>query len=1317
MGKEFDMEKLRGVDNFHDWSYVMKNFLALKGMAKCIIHKPNTPAVGSTPEIVHGADIAQEADVQKLSSAKAYLVLAVESQIHMHIQECETALGIWNALHRLYEDKGLSRKAALLGNLLSNKLAECDGVQDYVSRIKTAAIKLSSIGFAVNDEWLGAILLAGLTEEYRPFIMALEANGKDISGDMIMSKLMDTCAGSSGENTAFLGKNKKKNKQFKKRRCYNCNSFQHLANACDKPKKNGNDKKEKSAKAAFMMGLFTAKDKNDWYLDSGATSHMTPHKELLHDLNQSSDQVTSANGTQLPVCANGNSNVTFNNGSIIVKKAMHVPGLAVNLLSISKIAALGNKVVFEKNYCEVFNAANESVLKCYQSDGVYKIKADTEKCFIAKGKTNVLTWHRRLGHVNYVTMKKMRDGAVEGVDFFGDETNIKNCRICAMGKMTKQMFKASETKTVKLLELIHTDLMGPMETISFGRAKYVLTFIDDYSRKTFVYFLKSKDETCETFQNFKTMVEKQTNHKIMRVRSDNGGEYICENFERYCKKNGILHEKTTPYTPEQNGIAERMNRTLVEKAKCLLFDCNMDKKFWAEAINMATYLVNCTPCTHLVNSEKGTPEEVFTNKKVDLSNLKLFGSKVMVLMPKQKRRKWDKNSTEMIFVGYESGIKGYRCFDKNTKKITTSRNVRFYEDIEEKISLDLSEPSEKSNDHEESIERKENENVNESLNESIESEVTLIADDSQISVNNSNANESNLSANISADETLDETVYESSNDTLTDDTLTDNDSTYKTRAKIDGSSRSSSRLKKPFQPYQAHFAFLVEPANLKEVKNSERRENWERAMEDEIKSHETNNTWTLTQLPKDRKAITAKWVFKIKGANTENERYKARLVARGYAQIPGVDYTETFCPVVRHTSLRILFALATQLDWNIHQMDAVTAFLQGDLQENIYMNQPEGYNDNTGRVCKLNKAIYGLKQAGRTWNQKLNKILLKFGLLKSKCDPCVYFNREWNLVIAIYVDDFLIFYRDKRQLHAIKLHLNESLHMKDVGEAKECIGIQITKNKNFIELSQEMYIEQMLRKFGMENAKATKTPADPNIKLSVKMWDEKNDASGVPYQEVVGSLLYASQITRPDISFAVNNVSRFNVQHANEHWNAVLRILRYLIGTKNYKLRYEKQSTIKIEAYSDADYASDVDKRRSCTGYIIKLAGAAISWHSKRQEVVALSSTEAEYIALSTTAKEIIWISQFIHEISGVNTQPVRVYCDNTSAIKLAKTDAYRERTKHIDVRYHQLRNWIEEGKISIDFLSTNDMVADQLTKAIDGKKTLKFAEQMGFAT
>lgn len=316
-----------------------------------------------------------------------------------------------------------------------------------------------------------------------------------------------------------------------------------------------------------------------------------------------------------------------------------------------------------------------------------------------------------------------------------------------------------------------------------------------------------------------------------------------------------MHEKTTPYTPEQNGVAERMSRTLVEKAKCLLFDRDMEKKYWAEAINMAAYLVNRTPCDRLKSAEMKTPEEIFFGKKCDLSDLKLFGSKVMVLKPKQKRKKWDGNRTKMLFIGYEHGVKGYRCFDEQTKKIVTSRNVRFYEETDTNtVKLDLcSESNVESNKNEELVqEKRENENESEKenmsenetaneieiANDMDESEMTITANDSNVSVNESD------SASVSDETAVNDSVYESSNDTTTDD-----DPSFNTRAQIDGSQRSSSRTKKPFVPYQAHFAFLMEPATRKEAVKSERREDWQKAMEDEIKSHRQTirGLWSVCQ--------------------------------------------------------------------------------------------------------------------------------------------------------------------------------------------------------------------------------------------------------------------------------------------------------------------------------------------------------------------------------------------------------------------------------------------------------------------------------------
>lgn len=323
--------------------------------------------------------------------------------------------------------------------------------------------------------------------------------------------------------------------------------------------------------------------------------------------------------------------------------------------------------------------------------------------------------------------------------------------------------------------------------------------------------------------------------------------------------------------------------------------------------------------------------------------------------------------------------------------------------------------------------------------------------------------------------------------------------------------------------------------------------------------------------------------------------------------------------------------------------------------------------------------------------------------------------KKLTLLIAVYVDDFLIFFKCENELMQLKTYLNNSLKMKEIGEAKECIGIQINKSNDVIELNQRKYIEQILKRFGMLNCKSVTSPGDSNQKLSISTINKKNDLTGkVPFQELIGSLLYVAQITRPDIAFCVNNVSRFNSKHGVEHWNAALRVLKYLKTTIDYALCYNRNEKRDVCAFSDADYSSEIDKRRSCTGYVVKLAGGAISWHSKRQEIVALSSTEAEYIALSTTVKESLWVSQFIHEMSNINIQPMKIYCDNTSTMKLAKSDAYRERTKHIDVRFHHIRDNIEDAKVSLEYIQTDDMTADVLTKALGGPKTKKFAKQMG---
>lgn len=344
------------------------------------------------------------------------------------------------------------------------------------------------------------------------------------------------------------------------------------------------------------------------------------------------------------------------NHRLKLNNVLHVPGLSENLLSVAQLIQDGNIVKFDNGGCSVTSKDKSCTVKAIATDGVYIIR-NSPTCMLSTAmKNKALMWHRRLGHLNYSDMCRMRDGAVDGINFIGGENQVRNCQVCCEGKQTRKPFGHSDNQRAEgILNLIHSDLCGPMETTSIEGTKYFLIFVDDYSRKVFVYFLKKKSDVFETFRTFKQLVENQTGRKIKILRTNNGTEYCSEGFKSFLGKCGIQHQTSNAYTPQQNGLAERMNRTLVEKAKCLIFDAKIDKSYWAEAVNMAAYITNRS-----INStlKTLTPEEVWTKKRVNIEDLKLFGSEIMVHIPKEKRLKWDRKSVKILFVGYSSDTKG-----------------------------------------------------------------------------------------------------------------------------------------------------------------------------------------------------------------------------------------------------------------------------------------------------------------------------------------------------------------------------------------------------------------------------------------------------------------------------------------------------------------------------------------------------------------------------------------------------------------------------------------------------------------------------------
>jgi Reverse transcriptase (RNA-dependent DNA polymerase) len=443
---------------------------------------------------------------------------------------------------------------------------------------------------------------------------------------------------------------------------------------------------------------------------------------------------------------------------------------------------------------------------------------------------------------------------------------------------------------------------------------------------------------------------------------------------------------------------------------------------------------------------------------------------------------------------------------------------------------------------------------------------------------------------------------------------------------------------------------------------------------------------------------------------------KVRLVARGFSQIYGVDYLDTYAPVVKLASIRILLAIAAIFGLEIHQMDVVTAFLAGELEEEIYMEQPEGFEvgNREDFVCRLRKSIYGLKQAPRIWNQKIRRFLKSIGFDQTFSDPCVYVNKSTGIILAMWVDDLIIFGKDMASINALKAQLNEEYEMKDLGELKYFLGIQVHRDRErkIIHLSQPGYNRTILERYGMQNSKPANTPLSSGARLTkATTADALTDRK--EYQSMVGSIMYGMLATRPDLAQCIQQISQFSQTPTRAHEKAAKQALRYVNGTINQGITFNGNLGMKLELWSDANWGGE-EGRESVSGFIGTLAGGAVTYSSKKQATVALSSTESEYMALLHALKEQIWLLRFLREIGHNIDDQNLIYCDNQSAIALAHNPQHHARTKHVDIQYHFVRNCVEDGTTRLEYCPTEDMVADGLTKTLGPERHRKLAKMMG---
>jgi transposase InsO family protein len=1311
--------------NYSDWKIRMEDLLIVKDLYEPI-ERETIPrgVIESEWKMLH-------------RKAVATIRQCVDISVLQHVASDTNAFELWHKLSALYESKNALNTTFLVRKIVNLKYVDGESIVEHISTFMGLVNQLASAKFPLEDAMQATLLLCTLPDSWENLIVTLSNSCKEdnLSLKVVKTSILneetrrkDKGALSqseanvtqelSGERSThrspetgnrFYARSKSRGRLT----CFYCGKPGHFQKNCRHLRKDkgmadevesgkiSNDKNTSAIATSEEEMLYICEQASvnlanaecSWIVDSGASFHLTPKRECFSSyIAGDYGYVRMGNDGECKIVGIGNVCLLTSTGCrLILKDVRHVPDVRLNLISAGRLDDEGYSGGF-RNGTWKFYQGSRIVARAQKQNTLYVMHAKLcrDEANIV-GDSNGELWHRRLGHMSergmHILAEKEFLPDIKGI-------HLERCVDCLAGKQNRTTFHSRPPmRREHALELVHTDVCY-VDAPSHRGGQYFVTFIDDFSRKVWAFVLTSKDQVLSVFKEFHARVERESGQKLKAVRTDNGGEYRGQ-FEMYCKIQGIKLQYTVPKTPELNGLAERMNRTIMERVRSMLSHAKLPKSYWAEAMLTAVYLINRSPSMPL----KGDiPQRVWTGRSVSYQHLRVFGCLAYVHVAKDQRSKLDSKSKPCIFLGYSEDEFGYRMWDLLEKKVIRSRDIIFMED---KTFEDW---------------RQQQPKMFPQPTTTIEP--TLVEPISTLPVGVQQPAEEVESELVDTRQQADAHESESDDEVVEE---------IEFEPAVEGS-RYPRRQRKTSSRYPASQYILLtdegEPECYEEAMTDVNKEKWYNAMQEEMDSLHENHTYELMELPDGKKALRNKWVYKLKtGEDKNTPRYKARIVVKGFQQKKGVDFDEIFAPVVKMTSIRTVLSMAANMNLEIEQLDVKTAFLHGELEEEIYMQQPEGF-ETKGKenlVCRLRKSLYGLKQAPRQWYKKFESFMLEHGFHKTQADHCVFVKRYDEgdfLILLLYVDDMLVVGQNAKKIASLKKELSKVFAMKDLGPAKQMLGMHIVRDrtKNMLWLSQEKYVAKVLQRFNMINANFVGSPLPMNCKLNSeqcpKTEKDKAEMRRVPYASAVGSLMYAMVCTRPDIAFAVGTVSRYMSNPGKEHWDAVKWILRYLKGTPNVCLRYGVGKPL-LEGFTDSDMSGDADSSRSTSGYVMTYSGGAVSWQSRLQKVVALSTTEAEYMAAVEAGKELIWMRDFLNEL-GVKQEEFLLHCDNQSAIHLAKNAAYHSRTKHIQRRYHWLRERVEENEFVLTKIHTNENGSDMLTKVLSFEKIVVCRQRIG---
>ena len=1290
-------EKFNGTE-FKRWQQKMFFYLTTLNLAR-FLHE-DAPALNESEtdkEGVAAIDAWKHADFL----CRNYVLNGLDNTLYNVYSPINTSKELWESLDKKYKTEDAGTKKFVVGKFLEYLMVDSKTVINQVQELQLILHDIHAEGMSLSESFQVAAIIEKLPPAWRDFKNYLKHKRKEMKLEELIVRLRieeDNRNSEKKVGKQFMQSkanvvehvhkpnNKKRkhasdgpsqsskngdNKRFKGK-CYNCNKVGHRAVDCRIKRKDQGSSSKKVAQAnvtewdklsdgvanlnlsAVILEANLVGNTKEWWVDTGATRHICSNKTMFttYHVVTNGEQLYMGNSSTSKVEGQGKVVLKMTSGKeLTLNNVLHVPDIRKNLVSGSLLNKNGFRLVFESDKF-VLTKSGVYVGKGYLSEGLFKLNVMTVVPVHAINNNNTSSayliesshlWHGRLGHVNYDALRRMVN--LERLPKFEIDLNHK-CETCVEAKLTRSSFH-SINRNSEPLDLIHSDICDFKSLQTRGGKKYFITFIDDCTRFCYVYLLRSKDEALNMFIHYKNEVENQLSKKIKVLRSDRGGEYEAP-FVEFCSLHGIIHQTTAPYSPQQNGIAERKNRTLKEMMNAMLISSGLPQNLWGEAILSANYLLNKIP--HKKTGK--TPYELWKGRIPSYQYLKVWGCLAKVAVPTPKKSKLGPKTVDCVFIGYANNSSAYRFLiykseisDIHVNTIIESRNASFFEEIFP-------------------YKEKESKTLKRSF----------------------------------------DTIESSSQD------QTDKEEEEPRRSK-------RTRVEKSYGPDFLTYLLENEPRNFKEAMSSSDASLWKEAVNNEIESILQNHTWELVDLPPGCKPLGYKWIFKRKlKADGSIDKYKARLVVKGYRQKEGLDYFDTYSPVTRITSIRMLIAIASLYNLEIHQMDVKTAFLNGDLDEEIYMEQPEGFvvPGQEKKVCKLVKSLYGLKQAPKQWHEKFDNVMMSNGFKINECDKCVYVKNLENdyVIVCLYVDDMLIIGSNFKMINSTKKMLSKRFDMKDMGVADVILGMKITRTSDGYALSQSHYTEKILEKFSKNDDRTARTPVNPNQHLSK---NKGESISQLKYAQIIGSLMYLMNCTRPDIAYAVSKLSRFTSNPGEDHWIAMTRVLRYLRYTLNDGLYYTRYPAV-LEGYCDANWISDTKDSKSTSGYVFVLGGAAVSWKSSKQTCIARSTMESEFIALDKAGEEAEWLRQFLEDIP-IWPKPVPaicIHCDSMSAMGRAQNHMYNGKSRHIRRRHNTVKHLLSSGIISIEYVKSKDNIADPLTKGLAREQVFSSSKGMG---